>query len=134
MSAENKNNNLSIIPEKQLVFKSFDDHAGYVRMDISGNIQLMDDRAKEILGYDNKKEKVNARTMIHKDDFAYTMKSFMELYHKGEFKNYNARISTKSGAIKRVHIDTKIIYNEHKKPIGAHGVIKEVFTSEDLKK
>lgn len=129
-----KINNLNLISEKQLIFDSYESTSGYVRMDISGNINLMDERAKEILGYDNKKEKINARKMIHKDDFAYTMKSFMELYKIGEFKNYNARVSTKNGIIKRVHIDTKIIYNDQKKPIGAHGVIKEVFTSNDLKK
>ncbi len=134
MSSENKKFNLKIIPEKKVIFDSFENNSGYVRMDISGNINLMDEKAKEILGYDNRKEKVNARTMIHKDDFAYTMKSFMELYKTGEFKNYNARVSTKNGVIKKVQIDTKIIYNAQKKPVGAHGVIKEVFTSDDLKK
>jgi len=129
-----KKNDLSNIPIKNELFDSLENNSGYVRMDISGNIHQMDEKAKEILGYDNKKEKINARKLIYKDDFAYTMKSFMEFYKKGEFKNCNARVSTKNGVIKRVHIDTKIIYNDHKKPIGAHGVIKEVFTSKDLKK
>jgi len=132
MSSEKKNINPKF--EKKMIFDSFQNNCGYVRMDISGNINAMDQKAKEILGYDNSKEEINAREMIHKDDFAYTMKSFMELYKKGEFKSYNARVSTKSGVIKQVHIDTKIIYNAQKKPIGAHGVIQEILTSEDLKK
>ena len=71
MDPENKKFNPKVIPEKKIIFDSFEANCGYVRMDISGNVNLMDDKAKEILGYDNKKEKVNVRSMIHKDDFAY---------------------------------------------------------------
>ncbi len=123
---DNKQINGLILAE-ETTFNSFDSNCGYVQMDISGNINFMNTRAKEILGYDYKKEGINARMMIHKSDFSHAMKSFLKLYKVGELKNYNARVNTKNGKIKNVQIETKMIYNSQKKPIGAHGIIKEVF-------
>ena len=125
-SNKKKKSNLPA-PKKSVAFEAFGKvRDGYIRMDISGNVKEMNDKAKDILGYDHTEEKVNARSMIHKEDFAYTLKSFTKLYKKGELKNYNARVSTKDGIVKRVHINTKIIYDDQHKPIGAHGVIKEI--------
>jgi|GEM_PF-5080887 len=118
---------LPLVEKKSIAFEIFKNtKEGYVLMDTAGNIRQMNPKAKEILGFDNSKEKVNAQKMIYKKDFAYAMKSFTTLLKKGEFKNYNARVTTKSGAIKRIHIDTQVIYNEYQKPIGAHGIIREV--------
>lgn len=127
MSYNKKNNTSKPVAEKRVIFDSFSNNCGYLRMDIAGNINLMDNKAKQILGYQKVKGKLNAKEMIVKEDFPKTMKSFIELYKKGEYINYNARINTSNGEIKRVQIDTKIIYNSSKKPIGAHGVIKEIF-------
>lgn len=108
----------------QGVFENIND--AYVVMDLYGNVLKMNDIAKSMFGYDIDKEPINVVNLIYPDDYQYAMSSFMILKEKGRFSDYTARIITREKEVKWVQINASIIYDEHKKPIGAQGVARNV--------
>jgi PAS domain S-box-containing protein len=108
----------------QGVFENIID--AYVVMDMQGNIVKFNDPATKLFGYDIDKEEVNVSKLIYKDDYEYAINSFMELSSKGYFKDYEARIYTKSKEVKWVHINASIILDKNKKPVAAQGVVRDI--------
>lgn len=98
----------------------------YVVMDVKGNIIKLNEAATKLFGYDISKEDVNVKSLIYKDDYDYAINSFVELTNKGFFKDYEARVRTKSKEIKWVHINASIIFDKNKKPIAAQGVVRDI--------
>lgn len=108
----------------QGVFENIND--AYLVMDIQGNVIKMNIAAVELFGYDIAEEDINVVKLIYKEDYAYAMKSFMELKKKGYFYDYTARVFTKNKAVKWVHINASVIYNKNKQPIAAQGIIRDI--------
>ncbi len=115
--------------ELQGVFDNLLD--AYVRMDIFGNVLEMNHAARNLFGYDIKKEKLNVVKLIYKEDYQYAMTSFQELVTKGSFSNYQARVYTKENGVRTVHINASLIYDKNKTPIGAQGIVTDI--TEELK-
>ena len=108
----------------QGVFENIAD--AYVVMDLKGNVIKSNDAATALFGYDMNAESINVVNLIYKKDMIYAMNSFKELIQNGFFKKYEARIYTKSKEVKWVHINASLIYDKHKKPIAAQGIIRDV--------
>lgn len=119
--------------EKQLREKTFELEGifyniidAYIIMDIMGNVLRMNTAAKELLGYDNKKENINLIKLVKPEYVAYTMQSFSELYSSGKIKNYKVKILTKDKTEKFIHVNSCLIYNKEGQPIAAQGVIRDI--------
>lgn len=98
----------------------------YVIMDLSGNILKFNDASTALFGYDVSKEPFNVFNLIYHEDVEYAMASFGTLQEKGFFKNYRARIITKSKEVKWVHINASLIYDITGLPIAAQGIVRDV--------
>ena len=123
------NNKLeSLIDEKnsQLkgVFENIND--AYLVMDIEGNILRMNDIAEDLFAFKLAENKVSVPELIYKEDQEYATNSFEEFVNTGKFSDYCARIVTKKNEIKWVNINASIIYDKHKKPIAAQGIIRDI--------
>lgn len=98
----------------------------YVVMDIQGNVLKFNDAATELFGYDITKEKLNVKDLIYTEDLKYALKSFWELKTNGHFKDYEARVYTKSKDVKWVHINASVIFDKYKNPIAAQGIVRDI--------
>ncbi|PWG06782.1 sensor histidine kinase [Polaribacter aquimarinus] len=116
----------------QGVFENIND--AYVVIDLSGNVLKMNDIAENLFEYDIDKEPLNVVNLIYPDDYTYAMTSYKELKEEGHFSDYTARIVTKNKNVKWVQINASIIYDEHKKPLGAQGVARNVTHIKALEK
>ncbi|SDG91493.1 PAS domain-containing sensor histidine kinase [Winogradskyella thalassocola] len=98
----------------------------YVVMDIQGDIIKFNEAATRLFGYDIGRDNVNVKDLVFKDDYEYAMTSFMQLHTQGFFKDYEARIYTKSKEVKWVHINASVVYDKDKKPIAAQGIVRDI--------
>jgi len=98
----------------------------YVIMDLEGNVIKFNESATKLFGYNLDKEQVNVSKLVYKDDFEYAISSFIELTKKGFFKDYEARVYTKSKEIKWVHINASVIFDKDNKPVAAQGVVRDI--------
>lgn len=114
----------------QGVFENIVD--AYVVMDINGNILKFNDAATELFGHDINEEPLNVKNLIYKDDVEYAAISFNDLQTKGFFKDYEARIYTKSKEVKWVHINASIVFDKHKAPIAAQGIVRDITEIKNL--
>lgn len=108
----------------QGVFENIVD--AYVVMDINGNVLKFNDAATKLFGYDIDKESLNVVDLIYKSDLEYAMTSFFELQTKGFFKDYEARIYTKSKEVKWVHINASLVFDKENTPIAAQGIVRDI--------
>ncbi|WP_299338990.1 PAS domain S-box protein [uncultured Psychroserpens sp.] len=108
----------------QGVFENIVD--AYVVMDVNGNVLKFNDAATRLFGYDIDKESVNVKDLIYKEDYQYAMSSYMDLQAQGYFKNYEARIYTKSGEVKWVHINASMVIDKDQIPIAAQGIVRDI--------
>ena len=79
----------------QGVFENIVD--AYVVIDIKGKVLNFNEAAIELFGYNIDKEAINVVDLIYEKDYQYAMLSFTVLQTKGFFKDYEARVRTKSG-------------------------------------
>jgi len=108
----------------QGVFENIVD--AYVVMSLEGDVLKFNEAASKLFGYDIDNESVNIVKLIYKEDYKYAMASYIELQRKGFFKNYEARVYTKSCEVKWVHINASIIYDKEKNPIAAQGIVRDI--------
>jgi PAS domain S-box-containing protein len=108
----------------QGVFENIVD--AYVVMDIYGNILKFNGAATDLFGHDINNENLNVIDLVYKDDLAYAMESFQKLKSNGFFKNYEARIYTKSKEVKWVHINASVVFDKYKNPIAAQGIVRDI--------
>lgn len=123
------NQNLSsVIKEKTSELNDIFDNItdSYILMDLHGNVLKMNKPAIDFFGYDSQKEKFNVTEIIYQEDGEYAYESFYKLIEDGSFKNYQARIYTKSREVKWVQINSSIIKNASGEPIFAHGIVRDV--------
>jgi len=98
----------------------------YVVIDINGNVLKLNEAATKFFGFDINRESVNVVDLIYKEDYQYAMLSYMDLQTKGFFKDYEARVYTKSGEVKWVHINASIVLDKDKTPIAAQGIVRDI--------
>ena len=123
------NQNLSkVIDEQTIEFNGIFDSIidSYILMDLHGNVLKMNEPAIHFFGYDLKKEKFNVTDIIYEEDYKYAYESFYKLIGEGYFENYQARIYTKSGDIKWVQINSRVIRDGETEPRFAHGIVRDI--------
>ena len=116
--------------ELQGIFENIVD--AYVIMDINGNVLKFNEAATELFGYDVDKESVNVASLIYKEDYEYAMASFLELQTKGFFKNYKARVYTKTKEVKWVHINASLVFDKNGVPMAAQGIVRDITESKRI--
>ena len=131
LSDQLKNTNIkleSLLEEKssQLegVFKNILD--AFLVINLKGEILEFNDAAIKMFGYDMNIQTLNALDLIYKEDMQYALSSFLGLQNRGFFKNYEARVYTKSKQVKWVQINATLIYDKNNKPIAAQGIIRDI--------
>lgn len=123
------NENLSqVIDEQTIEFNGIFDSItdSYILMDLHGNVLKMNEPAIKFFGYNLKEEKFNVTEIIHEEDHEYAYESFYQLIEVGFFENYQARIYTKSGEVKWVQINSRIIRDGETEPRFAHGIVRDI--------
>ena len=105
----------------------------YIVMDLQFNILKMNTSAKEFLGYDSDKEKVNLQGLVHKDYIKYTANSIKSLLEVGVVKNYRAKIVVKDGTEKFIQINSSLIRDKEGKPIAAQGIVRDITHETEIK-
>lgn len=98
----------------------------YVVMDLKYNVLRMNASAKEFLGFDHTKEKINLSKLVHKDYLEYTAQTIRRFYKVGTVTNYRAKIITKRKEEKWVEINGSLIYDDQGKPIAAQGILRDI--------
>lgn len=137
LELESINKNLSkVIDEKTVELKGVLDNIvdSYILMDLHGNVLKMNQSAIDFFGYDIKKEKFSIPDIIYEEDYEYAYDSFYKLVKEGSFKNYQARVYTKSKEIKWVQINSSIIKDLKGAPTFAHGIIRDITEAKERQK
>jgi PAS domain S-box-containing protein len=98
----------------------------YVVIDLDGNVIKFNEAANELFGYDIKKKPLNIVNLIYKEDLNYAMASFSSLKVNGFFKEYKARVYSRSKKVRWVQINASLIYDKNKKPIAAQGIVRDI--------
>jgi len=98
----------------------------YVVINLEGNVLKFNEAATKLFGYNIENETVNVLNLIYNKDYEYAMASFMDLQTKGFFKDYEARIYTKSKEVKWVHINASVIFDKDKNPVAAQGIVRDI--------
>lgn len=106
----------------------------YVVMDLPGNVLKFNDAATKLFGYDINKQSVNVKDFVYYKDLPLALESFFSLKTKGYYRDFEARIVTGNGTIKWVHINASLIFDKHKKPIAAQGIVRDITEEKQLKK
>lgn len=105
----------------------------YVVIDLDGNVIKFNEAAEKLFGYDTKKKPLNIVNLIYKEDLNYALASFSNLKVNGFFKEYKARVYSKSKKVRWVQINASLIYDKSKKPIAAQGIVRDI-TDEKVSK
>ena len=104
----------------------------FVAIDPFGNVIKFNDAATNLFGYDIKTEALNIVDLIYEEDMEYALSSFSDLKTRGFFKNYEARVYTKSKQIKWVNINASVILDKNKILIGAQGIVRDITAQKAL--
>jgi len=115
----------------EAVFENIND--GYISMDLFGNVQQMNNNAKDFFGYNIEEEELNVFNLIFPDDFEHASKSFVTLTKEGSFTNYRTRVLTKDKQVKWVQINGNLLTDKENNATGAQGIIRDI-TSEKRSK
>ncbi|NHF58566.1 PAS domain S-box protein [Flavobacteriaceae bacterium TP-CH-4] len=105
----------------------------YVVMDLKFNVINMNRSAKEFLGYDHNRERLNLKQLVHPEYLEYTWESIQSLLEVGTLKNYRAKIFSKDGTEKWVQINSSLIYDKERKPIAAQGIIRDITNETEIR-
>ena len=105
----------------------------YVVMDMNFNVVNMNSSAKQFLGYDHTREKVNLSQLVLEDFMEYTVESMNSLLQVGVLNNYRAKIRIKDKTIKWVEINSSLIYDSNRKPIAAQGIVRDITKEMEIK-
>ncbi|SHJ28744.1 PAS domain-containing sensor histidine kinase [Pseudozobellia thermophila] len=105
----------------------------YVIMDMDYNVITMNNSAIDFLGYDHRKERLNVGKLVHKDYIPYTLQAFQSLKDVGTLKNYRAKIVVKGNRHKYIQINCSLIYDTEGKPIGSHGIMRDISQETEIK-
>lgn len=116
--------------ELQGVFENLVD--AYVVIDVEGHVLKMNDAAVALLEYDPTKEPVFLPALVLPEEQELVAEAFKGLLKKGSITNFKVSVRTKTGAIRRVHINASTIVDENNKAIVAQGIVRDI-TDEERK-
>ncbi|TKD66557.1 PAS domain-containing sensor histidine kinase [Flavobacterium sp. ASW18X] len=105
----------------------------YIVIDLKGNVLNMNQSAKDFMGFDHEKDRINLASLVHKDYVQYTKESFKSLAHTGLIKNYNAKINTLAHGERFININASLIYNQEGLPVAAQGVVRDITREIEIK-
>jgi len=131
------NENLAkVIDQKTIEFKGIFDNIidSYILMDLHGNVLKMNKPAVKLFGFDIKKERFNVTDIIYEEDYEYAYESFYRLISEGYFRDYQARIYTKSRGVKWVQINSSIVTDTEGIPTFAHGIVRDITEAKEQQK
>ena len=97
----------------------------YYRTDLEGRISALSPSAKALTGYLPEEligESVG-RVYEHPDD---RRKFMRELLKYGRVQDYELRLVRKDGALMDVSANSRLIFDENKKPIGVEGILRDI--------
>lgn len=132
-TANNKLENLLNKKQSDLSDSFMDIIDPYVILDMDYNVITMNQSAVDFLGYDHRKESINVGTMVHYDYVAYTIEAFNSLKTIGVLNNYRAKIVLKDKVQKYIQINASLIYDSEGKPIGIHGIMRDISREMEIK-
>ena len=121
------NENLAkVIDQKTIEFKGIFDNIidSYILMDLHGNVLKMNKPAVKLFGFDIKKERFNVTDIIYEEDYEYAYESFYRLISEGFFRDYQARVYTKSREVKWGQINSSIVIDTEWIRTFAHGIVR----------
>ena len=104
----------------------------YVVIDMYGNIIKMNNAAKDLLGTGDD-HNVNVMDLVHEDYLDETQRSFDKLRALGALPNLTAKIVTKKNEEKLISINSSIIYDRHRNPIAAQGIVRDITRENQIK-
>ena len=131
------NNTLALLLDKKNfelkgVFRNIVD--AYCVADMSGNILEMNEATFKLLGCEEKIDSLNLLNFVYKEDVPSAIHAFKQLKVHGVFKNLRIRVKTYNGIIKRLNINTSIVFNEKGEAIAMQGIARDVTKEYQLKK
>ncbi|MFC4723257.1 PAS domain S-box protein [Geojedonia litorea] len=112
----------------EAVFSNSND--AYILIDEHGNIKNINQHSVDLFNMGVDLKQLNVLDTIYREDLDKYAKGLERLYKKGELKNFFIRIWDKDEVIRTVQINASAIYDEQKRPIGAHGIVRDVSESE----
>lgn len=115
--------------ELQGVFENLAD--AYVVIDIDGRVLKMNDAAVTLMGYDATKEPVFLPYLVLEEEQKSVETAFKKLLKQGSITDFKVSIRTKSGEIRRVHINASTILDENNKAIVAQGIVRDITLEEN---
>ncbi len=114
----------------QGVFENIID--AYVIMDTLGNVIKFNEAASDLFGYNIEAEWLNVIDLVFEEDIQYVMDAFRNLQKHGFFKNFEARVYTKTKEVKWVHINASLILDKDKSAIAAQGIVRDITDFKNL--
>jgi len=118
----------TLLNEKSSLLKGLFDtlNDAYLVIDLKGNILEMNKVAFKVINSDLKKEKINIKDLIYKDDIDYVEDFFKTLHKEGSTDAYTLRILTKSKVIMWLQVKGTLLFNNENKPIAAQAIIRDI--------
>lgn len=118
----------TLLNEKSSLLKGLFDtiNDAYLVIDLKGNILEMNKVAFKVINSDLKKEKINIKDLIYKDDIDYVEYFFKTLHKEGSTDAYTLRILTKSKEIMWLQVKGTLLFNNENKPIAAQAIIRDI--------
>lgn len=118
----------TLLNEKSSLLKGLFDtiNDAYLVIDLKGNILEMNKVAFKVINSDLKKEKINIKDLIYKDDIDYVEDFFKTLHKEGSTDAYTLRILTKSKEIMWLQVKGTLLFNNENKPIAAQAIIRDI--------
>ena len=118
----------TLLNEKSSLLKGLFDtiNDAYLVIDLKGNVLEMNKVAFKVINSDLKKEKINIKDLIYKDDIDYVEDFFKTLHKEGSKDAYTLRILTKSKEIMWLQVKGTLLFNNENKPIAAQAIIRDI--------
>ena len=118
----------TLLNEKSSLLKGLFDtiNDAYLVIDLKGNILEMNKVAFKVINSDLKKEKINIKDLVYKDDIDYVEDFFKTLHKEGSTDAYTLRILTKSKEIMWLQVKGTLLFNNENKPITAQAIIRDI--------
>ncbi|SHI72861.1 PAS/PAC sensor signal transduction histidine kinase [Mesonia phycicola] len=106
----------------------------YIVIDNNGYAIKINDAAVNLFGLKDRDEELKVIDFVRPEYIEYTKSAFKELYKKGKFFNYRAKILTKNNEEKIVQVNASLVYNDNGEPIAAQGIARDITNETLLKK
>ncbi len=105
------NQTLKLLNERyEDLFENIND--GLIIFNAKGDFIKMNPKAKEILGYDEKVEKINVMDIMHEEPQQKTEFYSSLLIKSGGYTNYEGQVITKDGGIKDIEVSASAIFQD----------------------